>query len=329
MRGPISTAPRFDGSGLIRLTLVVVCALLLGPIVCGGCDRRDKLVIKKSATFRLADDVAAVAGPAPIPRGSDGSVSSDQTGLPTTLTIGFDPDWPPYTFVTEDGRVTGFDIDVTTTVLNRMGLSHRFAPTRIGELIDGIEAGRLHLATGLSITPARRERLRFTAPHGTYERVLFVHDNAAPLEAADAGTLLDRLDQLDGFTLGVPKGGADREIFADRPGLTLLDVPTNLRCFHLLVGGRVDGCPTERRVGTYLIERNRFPIQPIDLPLRSYPHATAISPRLDEVLLTAYNTALREIRQDGTLKLIQRRWFGTDDGLDSTTEPERNRETAK
>ncbi len=78
-----------------------------------------------------------------------------------TLTIGTMLTNPPQTFV-EAGQPTGFDIDMSRAIAEKMCLKAEFVNVTFAGLFPGLMARKFdYLSSGLGITPQRRETFDF------------------------------------------------------------------------------------------------------------------------------------------------------------------------
>ena len=79
-----------------------------------------------AATLALSGALlAGCAGSGSNDKAADNNaVSTDKT----TLTVGFDQSYPPYGFVGDDGKYTGFDLDLAKAVCDKNGWSFEATP---------------------------------------------------------------------------------------------------------------------------------------------------------------------------------------------------------
>ena len=74
-------------------------------------------------------------------------------------------DEPPFFSPTPNGDPIGCDIELTHTVLGRLGIERiEFVLTTFGELIPGLLAGRWHVNTPIFITADRSQLIDFSLP---------------------------------------------------------------------------------------------------------------------------------------------------------------------
>lgn len=81
------------------------------------------------------------------------------------LRIGTAADYPPVVYE-QAGQIVGIEADLAFRLGERIGRPIEFVRLPFVELIDALEAGEVDvLMSGLSITPERARRVRFTVPY--------------------------------------------------------------------------------------------------------------------------------------------------------------------
>lgn len=72
----------------------------------------------------------------------------------------------PWTIRSEDGELTGFEVDVANRIAQDMGVTPKLQVYDWDKIIDALERGEIDLiAAGMAITPARALRVAFSAPY--------------------------------------------------------------------------------------------------------------------------------------------------------------------
>src|SRR5215831_6165331 len=98
--------------------------------------------------------------PAAPPR----TLASPMPALPA-LRVGLAPQYPPIAF-TQDGRVTGLEVDCAHGVAGELGRQVTFIELDWDALIPALEAGQIDIImSGMSITDARAQRVWFVSPY--------------------------------------------------------------------------------------------------------------------------------------------------------------------
>jgi polar amino acid transport system substrate-binding protein len=81
------------------------------------------------------------------------------------LRVGVSPDYPPVVFE-QQGEIVGIEADLARSVGTSLGRRIEFARYPFPELLGALERGEIDvIMSGLSITPERAARVRFTEPY--------------------------------------------------------------------------------------------------------------------------------------------------------------------
>jgi polar amino acid transport system substrate-binding protein len=110
--------------------------------------------------------------------------------------------YPPETFMSESGQITGSDPELGAAIAKLLGLSFHFVNVTDTELIPGLEAGRYELVmTGAYVEPERLEQVDFV----TYQQ-----GYAAFVAAANAKLpKITGIASVCGLGVAVPTGSAE------------------------------------------------------------------------------------------------------------------------
>jgi len=81
----------------------------------------------------------------------------------TVYVVGIDGDYPPYSFIGEDGKPTGFDVESVRWIAGQMGFEVDIRPTAWDGIIPALLAKKIDLIySGMTATSERREVVAFT-----------------------------------------------------------------------------------------------------------------------------------------------------------------------
>lgn len=87
----------------------------------------------------------------------------DVTRLPTQIRFVTTEDYPPFSFRGEDGRPTGFNVDVARAICTELAIRCTLEIMPFETLVEALESGQADAAiAGIAITPASRERVDFS-----------------------------------------------------------------------------------------------------------------------------------------------------------------------
>ena len=108
-------------------------------------------------------------------------------GEQVVIVHGFDAEYPPFTFVDENGKAKGFDVDVMDWIANKYGWKVIHKPWDWSTIVTALEKGEIDvIASGMTITPERASRrIWFSIPYYSYIHEIVVR--------ADDDRTLDQL----------------------------------------------------------------------------------------------------------------------------------------
>ena len=128
-----------------------------------------------------------------------------------TLVIGAYEKGAPMTSRSDDGRWSGFDIELAEMVADKLNVKLEIVPVTPEDAELQLEAGKIDaIWTRYSITEERCTNLEFTKPYINNEQIFVINDKSTVQAVAD----------LKGLILGVQKGSYAED---------LLDKDTNFR----------------------------------------------------------------------------------------------------
>ena len=229
---------------------------------------------------------------------SDADLSSTyELVSPGTLTVCADPPYAPFEFE-QDGVLTGYDIELSRAVAERLGLGMDVVDTSFEAVESGASLTGCDLnASGISITPARQRIMAFTSP--------VLDDDLVFIAAKDAG--ITSVDGAKGRRVGVQAATTGEE-YAQSHGLDTIQFEDGGMLVQGLQAGTVDAALGNQSVLRYALKDDpRFEVVE-ELPTGEQL-GFAVAP--DKALLgSAVDRALLELRNDGTIARLQERWFG-------------------
>lgn len=227
------------------------------------------------------------------------------------LNIGSYPSNPPFEYKNAGGTFEGFEVDIVTEAAKRIGMVPEFADYGFQALFAGTSSKRIDVAiSSITITAERLQSQSFTQPY--YDADMGI----AAMAASDIKGLADLKGKIIGVLSGSTgeKWSKDNQAtygFADIKGYnSQQDVMLDLGA------GRVDAVISDVPGMEYLF-----------LKMKGY----AVKERIktgeqyglmmtkDHPLLDKLNAALTEMKKDGTMAAIHKKWFGSDAPAGSST----------
>lgn len=226
------------------------------------------------------------------------------------ISVASEDDFQPFEFV-KDGKPTGYDVELFAAISKDMGfkIHHDMIPWT--GILPGVVTGKYDIAvTAVLITPERLQTLDFTSP--------VAQSLDYYMKRAD-DKRIQGIKDLGGLTLGVEAGSAMLKLLPqlsdmlEKSGGKLgkivqyQDYPS---AYQDLATGRLDYV-----VNTYLNLRNAVIERPkvfaLGQPVSRPIYIAWAMQKGNAALLALLDDKIAGARKDGTMAMLQKRWFGT------------------
>ncbi len=224
-----------------------------------------------------------------------------------TIRFAMEATYPPFEYFDSSGKIQGFDIDIANALCANIGATCQFNHQAFNSLITSLNLGKFDaIMSAMGITPERLKRVAFTAPY---------YQPSAVFVAA-----LDKhytLDSIPGKKIGVQQGTTMEKYVNEKYGKQVsIKIYASIQdAFLDLIAGRVDFILTDSPIAqTWLkdkahAKRFDFVAQPFTDPLFGTGYGIAVRKDNTE-LLNALNTALAQIKANGTYNQLVKKYFG-------------------
>jgi len=259
------------------------------------------------------------------------STASSMAG-PRAIAIGSEDASPPWNLIGDDGKLTGFDIDVGKDLCRRANLECRFVAQDWDGIIPALTVGKFDaIMSGMAITEKRKKSIAFSQPYagGFNQIVLRKQFQLPPLDSnakldlteidATKQKTLDTLKQaLSGRTLGVLRSSNSEVVLKELVGsaatIRSYDSQDNLQLD--LAAGRLDGGLADYFTWKTFLDgpdgKDAAFYGP-ELSGGSWGPGVGVGLRQSDADLAAtFNKAISEAEADGTLRRLSLQWFGLD-----------------
>lgn len=220
--------------------------------------------------------------------------------IPTTIIVGTSADYPPFSFKKDD-QIVGFDIDVISEIVKRLGKQIAIKNSPFELLLPQAGVGALHVvAANLAITPERSQLVLFSAPYLTTNPLVVLSLAKHPP--------LTSLNDLNDKRVAVNAGYTADDYISKLPHIAVNRVPTIADAVMALNKGNVDAVVTNSQALPPLFEtfgKDAFNVLLINDVNENA--ALAIS-KLYPKLAHAVNETLAQMQNDGTLEQLKQKW---------------------
>jgi polar amino acid transport system substrate-binding protein len=216
------------------------------------------------------------------------------------LLVGTDTPFPPFE-IGQPPDITGYDIDVVNAVAENLGLEVRYQDTSFDTIFRDTAQGKFDLAVAAStITPERERTVDFSDPYYEANQSLVVTPDSD----------ITGVDDLAGQTVGAQDGTTGEEYANDETDAAQVrGFPEGPDAFNALRNGQVDAVIIDQPVVIDALEsQTGGEIEEVEEIPTGELYGLVFAPDNDALREEA-NTALQEIKDDGTLADLYEQYF--------------------
>ena len=221
------------------------------------------------------------------------------------LVVALEGAWQPWSYHDASDTLVGYDVEVSRAIAEKLGVEPEYVESDWDSLFAGLDAGRYDMVcNGVEVTEERAKTYAFTTPYGYIHTALAVRKD---------NTDITSFEDLKGKTTANSLASTYMEL-AESYGATVQGIDTLEETIQLLTAGRIDA--TLNADVSFYDYLNVHPDADFKLVAQTEDAShVAIPVRKGDdsaSLLEAINTAIEELRADGTLKALGEKvlWAG-------------------
>lgn len=243
--------------------------------------------------------------PAPPPPGQVPSGRLSKIVQSGRLKIGTSGTQPPLSMRAKNGELIGLDVALGRVLARSMKLQPEFVAMPFGNLLGALESGDVDIVmSGVTITPARQERVEFAGPYYTSGKSILVRTS-----------MLAHIGSAEELNAAAPRlvavAGTTSEQFAREsvPRSPLVTAPDLDGALAILLDGRADALVADAETCAYgalkhpdaglIASKTRFTVEPMGIAVAQD------NPRLAHLV----DTYLNAIEEHGILDKAKTFWF--------------------
>ncbi|WP_288285443.1 transporter substrate-binding domain-containing protein [uncultured Senegalimassilia sp.] len=252
-----------------------------------------------AATLALSGALlAGCAGSGSNDKAADNNAASTDK---TTLTVGFDQSYPPYGFVGDDGKYTGFDLDLAKAVCDKNGWSFEATPIDWDAKDALLSQGNINCIWNGFTMEGREDGYTFSDPYMLNEQVVVVK---AGSDISDFAGLSGKtvMTQVDSAALDVLEGD-QAEVAATFKGGAAQTIGDYNNAFMQLDSGMNDAVACDLSIAQYQISANPGKYVQLETPLSTEHYAVGFKKGNTE-LANQVTETLKQLDADGTVKKL-------------------------
>lgn len=218
--------------------------------------------------------------------------------------IACDENFAPLSFVDEQGKLQGIDVEILQLAAARAGFAYQLIPLPFDVIVPRLLSGQLDGALGgISVLEQRRQILDFSHPYYSC--------GLAAVARCDSG--IHTLEDLAGKTV-IVKRGTLGSMFAENQASTLRFsvkyCDTSPQMVTAVQNGAADFYLEDYPVVSYHLAQGRHPGLMMALPQVSatFDYAFAASRGQHVELISLFNQGLQKLQDDGSIDAILQRY---------------------
>lgn len=269
------------------LSLMTAAALVLSLAACGS-------TASSAASSEAASPEAASSDAASSEAASETETAELSTVEPGKLIMSTNAAFPPYEMTTDSGEFEGIDIETAQAIADKLGLELQIDDMDFDAALLAVQQGKSDMVmAGVTVTDERQNVMDFTDSYATGIQSIIVKGDSD----------IASVDDLAGKKIGTQRGTTGYLYCSDDFGdENVVAYDDGLTAVQMLNNGQVDCVVIDNAPAKEFIAANPG-LKLLDTAYVEESYAIGIGKGNTE-LKDAINTALEELKADGTLQAI-------------------------
>lgn len=290
------------------IAALVTCTLTAAMLVgCGSADDNNNASSNTDVNAEITqaddqvsgtDDADTEAGQAAdagtqADDGSDTASAEVKTVKDGVLTMATNATFPPYEYY-EGNEVIGIDAEIAKAVADKLGLELKIEDMEFNSITIAVTQGRADIGlAGMTVTEERKEAVDFSDSYATGIQVVIVADDSD----------IQSVDDLEGKKIGVQLATTG-DIYAkeDFGEENVEAYNKGADAVMALKQGKVDAVIIDNQPALAFV-KGAEGLKILETEYKVEDYAAAIA-KGNDALLEAFNGALAELKEDGTIQTI-------------------------
>ena len=223
------------------------------------------------------------------------------------LRMGTNATFPPYEYVDENNEVAGIDADIAAAIADKLGMELEITDMAFDSLIPALQSDTIDIVlAGMTVDPERAESVNFTDSYATGVQVIIVPE----------GSDIASPDDLEGKNIGVQTGTTGDLYCTDDYGQEFVKQFDNgPLAVAALLNGQIDCVVIDNEPAKNYVAANEG-LKILDTAFANEDYAAALA-KEDTELYEQVNTAIQELKEDGTIASIIEKYIPAEGSEDA------------
>ena len=269
------------------LSLMTAAALVLSLAACGS-------TASSAASSEAVSSDAASSETASSEAASETETAELSTVEPGKLIMSTNAAFPPYEMTTDSGEFEGINIETAQAIADKLGLELQIDDMDFDAALLAVQQGKSDMVmAGVTVTDERQNVMDFTDSYATGIQSIIVKEDSD----------IASVDDLAGKKIGTQRGTTGYLYCSDDFGdENVVAYDDGLTAVQMLNNGQVDCVVIDNAPAKEFIAANPG-LKLLDTAYVEEDYAIGVGKGNTE-LKDAINTALEELKADGTLQAI-------------------------
>lgn len=274
------------------LSLMTAAALVLSLAACGST--ASSAASSEAASPEAASSDATSSEAASSEAASETETAELSTVEPGKLIMSTNAAFPPYEMTTDSGEFEGIDIETAQAIADKLGLELQIDDMDFDAALLAVQQGKADMVmAGVTVTDERQNVMDFTDSYATGIQSIIVKEDSD----------IASVDDLAGKKIGTQRGTTGYLYCSDDFGdENVVAYDNGLTAVQMLNNGQVDCVVIDNAPAKEFIAANPG-LKLLDTAYVEESYAIGVGKGNTE-LKDAINTALEELKADGTLQAI-------------------------
>lgn len=218
------------------------------------------------------------------------------------LVMGTNATFKPFEYK-DNGKVVGFDVDLAEEIAKSLGAELKIEDMSFDGLLPALESGQIDMAVaGMSVTEDRSKNALFSDSYYVASQQIIVKNESS----------IRNKYELVGKSIGVQLGTTGDQMAQKINNSRVVQFPTVPNVLQELTSGRVDAAildnaPAAQYVSSY------SSLKILETPLSRESYAIAMK-KGNQDLLDKVNNVISQMKEDGRIRKLLMKHFGTTEG---------------